>query len=244
MFVALWRGRADRDPGWAAFRSAMLMPFLAFGLGSSSKHGGLHWAAPGILLGAAALALVPIPGRRIWIGLGAASGLTVSLLALFLAVFPETVLRVGWLEREGAGEPPSAFGYLIGSDETLREIERRRRPAVVVVSESYSFAHELGLLSKGTLPTAMAEVRGGVHVFASLYWHSPEYWRGRNALFVSRHDDTQERFAALFAECTEEEPIVVTRGGHELRKTYVMRCRDLLEPVPAFTRLSPRPRRE
>jgi hypothetical protein len=82
-------------------------------------------------------------------------------------------------------------------------------------------------------------VRGGVHGFASLYWHPPEYWRGRNALFVSRHDDVQERFAALFAECREEEPIVVTRGGYRLRTTHVMRCRDLLEPVPAFTRLSP-----
>jgi hypothetical protein len=244
IFVALWRNRRNPDPGWAAYRIALLMPFLAFGLVSISKHVGMHWAAPGLLLGAVALVLVPIPGRKLWFGLGAATGLAVSLLALVLALFPETVLHHGWLAREGAGDPPGAFQYLIGSRETLEEIERRRQPEEIVVSESYSLVHELGLLSGGRTPTALAEVRGGIHGFASLYWYPPEHWLGRDALYVSRHDDARERLATLFAECRDEEPIVVRRGGREIRRTHVMRCRDLQQPSPAFTRLSPRPAAE
>ena len=95
-------------PAWAAYRVALLMPFVAFGLVSISKHVGL------------------------------------------------------------------------------------RQPDEIVVSESYSLVHELGLLSGGRTPTALAEVR----------------------------------------------------GGREIRRTHVMRCRDLREPAPAFTRLSRRPSRE
>ncbi len=239
MFIALWRSRDRRGPGWSSLRVAMLMPFVAFGLISIFKHVGLHWGSPGLLLGTVVLVLVPFAGRRVWIGLGAIAGLTSSLLIVLIALFPEAAFQAVWVERSAPGDkPPRILTYPIGNDELLREVMRRRLPDEVVISQSYSLVHLLGFWSGGELPTALARVTSGVHGLASLYWYPPEHWQGIDAMFVTDRENLEESIAARFAACEPDDPILVTRDGREIRRFRVLRCTDLKQPVPAFSRLS------
>jgi 4-amino-4-deoxy-L-arabinose transferase-like glycosyltransferase len=238
IFIALWDSRRRSDPGWAAFRIAAVMPFVAFGLVSLLKHVGMHWGAPGLVLGTVVLALIPIPGRRIWVGLATVIGLAISLLAVFTTIFPEPVVRAVWQEEERRGGSAAAgVSLLIGNEEIAAQISARRLPHEVVVSQAYPTVHHLAFLSGGELPTALANVRGGVHGLASLYWHRPEQLTGVDAFFVSEKADTAGLITPLFAECVGEEPIRVMLDGREIRHVHVLRCYDLRQPVPAFTRL-------
>jgi 4-amino-4-deoxy-L-arabinose transferase-like glycosyltransferase len=238
IFIALWGSRSRGDPGWSALRIAALMPFVAFGLVSLIKHVGMHWGAPGLVLGTVALALVPIRGRKVWIGLGAATGLTISLVVVFVAIFPEPVLRTIWQEGEERGGAAAAgLSLLVGNDEIAAQITQRRIPSEIVISQAYPTVHHLAFLTGGGLPTALANVRGGVHGLASLYWHRPEHFSGIDALFVSEKADTTDLIAPLFAECASEKPIRILRDGRLVRQVRLSRCRDLRQPVPAFSRL-------
>ena len=214
------------------------MSNVVFGSVALSKPVGMHGGAPGLVLGTVALALIPIRGRKVWIGLAAASGLAVSLLVLFIALFPQPVLRAVWQEGEArGGAAASVLSLLIGNDEIVAEIEQRRRPDELVVSEAYPIVHHLAFLSDGGLTTALANVRGGIHGLASLYWHRPEHFKGIDALFVSDQDDAADLIAPLFAACTKEEPVRVLVDEREVRRIRVMRCHDLRQPAPAFGRL-------
>jgi hypothetical protein len=89
------------------------------------------------------------------------------------------------------------------------------------------------------MPTRLAQMRGGVHGLASLYWYRPEELRGKNFLFVTMRDDLTSRLSGIFAEVTEEAPFLVMRGGTVVRRVSFLRCRDLLQPEGTFTRLPP-----
>jgi hypothetical protein len=192
-----------------------------------------------LVLGTVALALIPIPGRRIWVGLAAVTGLAISLLAVFTTIFPEPVVRTVWQEgEERGGSAAAGVSLLIGNEEIAAQISTRRLPHEVVVSQAYPTVHHLAFLSGGELPTALANVRGGVHGLASLYWHRPEQLTGVDAFFVSEKADTAGRIPPLFAECFREEPIRVMLDGREIRHVHVLRCHDLRQPVPAFSRLT------
>ena len=108
-----------------------------------------------------------------------------------------------------------------------------------MASSSYTNVHLLGFLSGGELETRLANINNGLHGLASLYWHEPEDLRGRNFLFVAndRRGDMHTKLAEIFAEVIEEPPVEIHRQGRLIRSLRVLRCRDLQEPSPAFTRL-------
>ncbi len=94
-------------------------------------------------------------------------------------------------------------------------------------------------LSGGVLETRLANVNNGLHGLASLYWYEPDDLVGRNFLFVA-HDsygDMDTKLAEIFAEIEEQPTIEIYREGQHIRTLRVLRCRDLQQPVPAFSRL-------
>jgi 4-amino-4-deoxy-L-arabinose transferase-like glycosyltransferase len=235
MMIAWWYSRRQKDPGWAVFRVAVATPFAFFGLISIWKHVGGHWGAPGLVLGIVPIALVAFPGRRIWVALGTVMGLALSAVLTFAALDPEAVLAAYRNARPEA-RTPKGIVAMIGNQEIAEEIQRRLRPGEVMASESYTLVHLLPLLVGGELPSTLAHL-GGMHGFASLYWHPPERWDGIDVLFVTERTGNDDKLAELFEACSEEEPIRVFRGGELARELRTLRCRDLLRPEPAFSRL-------
>jgi hypothetical protein len=105
-----------------------------------------------------------------------------------------------------------------------------------MASEGYTDVHLLPLLVRGEMPSALAHF-GGMHGFASLYWHPPEHFDGIDVLFVTERTKNDKHLIPLFEECVEEEPIRIERGGEVAREVRVIRCRNLLRPEPTFSRL-------
>jgi hypothetical protein len=57
-------------------------------------------------------------------------------------------------------------------------------------------------------------------------------------LFLTdERDKIGEELRLLFARCDVEEPIRIYRRGRMVRYEDLLRCRDLQEPAPTFTRL-------
>jgi hypothetical protein len=235
MIIAWWYSRRKSDPGWAVFRVAVATPFVFFGLISIWKHVGGHWGAPGLVLGIVPIALVAFPGRRIWVILGTVMGLAMSAVLTFVALNPETLLAAYRNARPNA-RTPKGITAMIGNEEIAEEVQRRLRPGEVMASESYTHVHLLPLLVRGEIPSTLAHF-GGMHGFASLYWHPPERWDGINVLFVTERTEHDDELAALFEECVVEEPIRIVRGGDLAREMRTIRCRNLLRPEPTFSRL-------
>jgi hypothetical protein len=134
----------------------------------------------------------------------------------------------------------SAAADMIGNPEIAGEIAARLSPGEIMASSSYTITHLMGFLSGGTLETRLANINRGLHGLASLYWHPPGELLGRDFLFVAddKKGDMHTRLEPLFAEVVEQPPIEVHRHGQLIRSLRVLRCRDLRQPVPAFTRLS------
>jgi hypothetical protein len=237
--VKAW-GLRRRQPGWATVGIAALMPFLFFGFVALKERVGLHWAAQGLVLGAVAVVLIPFRGRKPLVTLAAVTGLALSLLIVVAGSQPERLLNVVWPDRtEAPSETAEDVAKMLDNERIAEALQRRHQPGELVGSESYSLVHQFAFLSGGELPTRLANIGGGHHGLASLYWHKPEELRGRNALFLTEKSHLDAQIHALFAACTEEEPITVERGGHTVRTLRLFRCRDLLEPVPLWTRLAP-----
>lgn len=239
MAMAWWRGWRRRDHAWAVLLVGAAMPFVFFGYVSLREEIAPHWGAPGIVLAALALAFMT-PRPRWLMRSGVAFGLAVSLLAVTAVLVVPRALGVRWpfvgrLERKAL----ETVGAAVGNEEIVAEIERRLRPHELVASESYTNVHLFAFLSGGTLPTRLALVSGGVHGLASLYWYRPEELRGRDFLFVTERDGLRAALCDVFASVTEERPLQIVRDGRAVRTVCFLRCRNLLRPEGAFTRLAP-----
>lgn len=240
MLIAGWRRWREGDPAWRSLLLAALSPLVFFALVAVRTRVGAHWGGAGLALGAVGLGLTAFRGRRTLIALGAATGLLLSAAAITIALVPEPLLGWEWSYR---GRPrhisTRKLTALVGNERILAEVEARRRPGELVSSESYSLVHLLAFLSRGHLDTRLAHVGGGKHGLASLYWYSPEELLGKEMLFVTTERRFDGRLHALFASVSEEEPLLIESGGRLVRRIRFLRCRELREPVPAFSRLDP-----
>jgi len=238
LVVAWVRSRRPGDPGRFVIRVAAAVPVVVFGALAVRTEVAPHWVLPGVVPAAAMLATTRFRWRRGLVVAGGVMGLALSVALVAVVRFPETLVGVEW---SYAGQPhrisTSKLSALIGTDDIVREIERRLRPGELMASESYSVVHEFAFRSNGRLPTRLANVNRGSHGLASLYWYAPDDLLGADVLFVTKRDGFDDRLAELFADVVEEEPIVVRLDGEPVRRMRVLRCRDLRRPDGGFSAL-------
>jgi hypothetical protein len=169
---------------------------------------------------------------------GAVFGLGLSVAAILVVQNPALLLDAEW---EYGGRPrrisTGTLSSLVGNREVAERLEERVAPGEFVTTNAYSDVHLWAFLTDGRLQTRLAHISGGSHGLASLYWHSPDELRGRNALFASEREGLKPKLDELFEEVIEEEPVEVWRGDRKVRDFRVYRCRNLLHPEGAFTRL-------
>ena len=237
MAAEWWRGWRRRDPAWNVVLVGAAAPFAFFAFVSLREDVAPHWGAPGVVLGAAVLALSAPRPRRL-IGWGIGFGAALSAVALGLVVFATTALDVSWpLVGRARGAAADALAAAVANDEVVAEISRRLAPGEMMASESYTDVHLYAFLSRGRIPTRLAHVHGGVHGLASLYWYRPAELAGRDFLFVTERPGQADALRAVFASVTEEAPFEIRRDGRTIRRVLFLRCRNLLRPEGAFTRL-------
>ena len=237
--IAWWRGRRLADLGWLAARVAAASPLVVFALIGLRTRVEPHWGTTGVTVFATLLALVAFRGRKALVAAGAVFGLGLCFAAIALVLMPESLLAVEWSYR---GRPnrisTRQLSRLIGNQEVADRLEQIRRPDELVASQSYTDVHLYAFLTQGRLPTRLANIRGGRHGLASLYWYRPSELRGRDVLFVTEAEDLEGKLEALFEEVRPESPIEVVRDGRLVRTIRVYRCRHLTHPEGTFTRLS------
>ncbi len=238
LVVAWVRSRRPDDPGRSVIRVAAAVPVVVFGALAVRAEIAPHWVLPGVVPAAAMLATTQFRWRRGLVVAGGVMGLALSGALVAVVRFPETLLGVEW---SYAGQPQristSKLSALIGTDDIVREVERRLRPGELMASESYSVVHEFAFRSHGRLPTRLANVNRGSHGLASLYWYAPDDLVGADVLFVTKRDGFDDRLRELFADVVEEDPIVVRLDGEPVRRMRVLRCRDLRRPDGGFSAL-------
>ena len=236
--VAWWRSRRPERPDWLAARVAVASPLLLFAVIGLRTRVSPHWGATGVMVAAALLVLVAFRGRSTLVAGAALMGLGLSLAAVGIVLLPERLVAIEWSYR---GQPnrisTKALAELIGNREIVGRLQALRGPDELVASESYSDVHLYAFLSGGRLPTRLANIRGGKHGLASLYWYRPEELAGRDMLFVTDREGQEKVLRGLFAEVRAEPPISIVRGGAVVRTVLLYRCRSLLRPEGAFTRL-------
>jgi 4-amino-4-deoxy-L-arabinose transferase-like glycosyltransferase len=236
--IAGWRRWRAADPAWRALLLAAASPVAFFALTSLRTRVGAHWGGPGLTIAVVALTLTAFRGRRTLIALGAAFGLLLSSTVLAIVLAPGPLLGVEWSYR---GRPKRVstrkLSALVGNERILAEARARLAPNELVSSESYTTVHLLAFLSGGSLETRLANVKGGKHGFASLYWYPPEELRGRDVLFVTDKREVDERLRTVFAEVTEDPPLEIDLEGRVVRRVRFLRCRDMQHPESVFTRL-------
>lgn len=239
--IAMWKRWRGGDLAWCALILAAVGPLAFFALTALRTRVGAHWGAPGLVVGAVALALTTFRGRRTLIALGGTFCMLFCAAALATAFEPGPLLGIQWSYR---GRPNtfsnSALARLVGNETIVAETRARLAPGELVGSESYTTVHLLALLSRGELQTRLAHVRDGRHGLASLYWYPPQDLRGRDVLFVTERPQVAERLFAVFASVTEEAPLEIQLGGRAVRRVHFLRCRNLLHPESVFTRLGER----
>ena len=214
------RGGVDR---WVVVIAAA-MPFLLFGFVSLRERVGAHWGGPGLLIGAAVLAITCFRGRRWLIGLGVAMGLTLSLAVVAAASFPLALMDLQW---QYAGRPnrinTNELARLVGNQQIADEIGRRLQTNEALLLTSYSDVHVYGLLSKGTLPTRLAHITGGEHGLASLYWYEWDDLIGHNALLVTEKEGVAAKIAPYCRDVEALEPSLIVRGVELVRSVSLFR---------------------
>jgi 4-amino-4-deoxy-L-arabinose transferase-like glycosyltransferase len=235
--AAWWKAWRRRDAAWNAVLVGAAVPFAFFAYVSLREDVAPHWGAPGVVLGAAVLALAATRPRRL-ISWGIGFGVALSLAAVGLVAFATTALDVDWpLVGRARGAAADAIAAAVANDEVVAEISRRLAPGEMMASESYTDVHLYAFLSRGRIPTRLAHVHGGVHGLASLYWYPPEQLRGRDFLFVTERGGQAESLRRVFGSVVEEAPFEVRRDGRAVRRVLFLRCRNLLHPEGVFTRL-------
>jgi hypothetical protein len=238
LVVAWWVSRQHTDPAWAALRVAAASPLVLFGLIALRTKVAPHWTAPGLMVAFLLLASTRFRWRRGLQELGVAFGAMLSLVVIAVVAAPERLLDFEW-NRGGRQVriSPDDLSDLIGNREIADRVAAERRPDELVSSQSYSEVHLFAFLSQGSTPTRLAHITGGRHGLASLYWHRADDLAGRDVLFVTDREDVEEKLPALFERVEEISPIEVVRSGQLVRTMRLFRCRNLLQPTPAFSRL-------
>ncbi len=238
MASAWWKAWRRRDPAWNVVLAGAAVPFVFFGWVALREDVPPHWGAPGVVLATLALALT-VPRPRRLVAWGAGFGLALSLAAGALVVFATAALDVSWpLVGRARGAFADTLAAAVANDDVVAEISRRLAPGEMVASESYTDVHLYAFLSRGRVPTRLAHVHGGIHGLASLYWYAPDELRGKDFLFVTERAGLAESVTPLFASVREEPALEIRRDGRVVRRVLFLRCRDLLRPEGAFTRLS------
>jgi hypothetical protein len=237
--VAWWRLGDREELHWQVARIAAAVPPLFFGLVALRSSASPHWAGPGLVVAIPLLVLACFRGRRVLIGLGVASGVLLASLVVVVAAIPETLIEANW---SYPGRPDristDKLGAIVGNEEIMRRVAAVRAPDELVASESYSDVHLHAFLSGGALPTRLANITGGTHGLASMYWYSPESLRGRDFLFFTEKEDrVVEGLRQIFEEVEELDPIEIVRSGKVFRTYRLFRCRNLMKPEGVFTRL-------
>jgi hypothetical protein len=236
--VAWWLSRRERDAGWAAARVAAVTPLAFFGLVGLRTSVAPHWVAPGVMVAFVMLPFVAFRWRRGLQLAGVVVGVGLSLAVIAVVLAPESLLDVEWTHRGRTHRiPTDPVSDLMGNQEIADRVAAARSPGQLVGSQSYSEVHMIAFLTKGAVPTRLAHITGGSHGLASLYWHPSSDLEGRNVLFVTDRDDAAERLPQLFAAVEEQPPIDIVRAGRVVRTMRLFDCRNLLHPVPAFSRL-------
>jgi hypothetical protein len=239
MAAGWWKAWRRRDAGWNAVLVGAAVPFVFFGYVALREDVAPHWGAPGIVLGAAVLALT-VPRPRRLVAWGAGLGIAISVAAVGLVAFATAALDVDWpLIGTARGAFADTLAAAVANDEVVAEVQRRLAPGEMMASESYTDVHLYAFLSKGRMPTRLARVHGGIHGLASLYWYLPETLRGKDFLFVTERDGQKDSLRQIFESVSEESPFVIRRDGRTVRRVLFLRCRDLLRPEGVFTRLEP-----
>lgn len=233
-----WDEVRRRETAFLVIAAVMVATMAAFSIAALREPVAAHWSAPAVVLGVVLLALRGV-GRKAVVA-GAAFGLTLSLGAAAVVSLADPLAT--WL---AAPELPlyrrqsTVFGSLVGNEEIAAGIAARLEPGELVASESYTSVHLSAFLSDGRLPTRLARLTGGKHGLASLYWYSPASLRGCNVLFATEYPrKIGPRLVPLFGSVVEAGELVVVRGGTEVRRVTLFRCRDLLAPEGVFTRLT------
>ena len=248
LFIAMalaWRhGLVHKDPGWKALAVAAACPFVVFGIVSLRTRVGVHWGAPGLILGATMFALTPSTrSRRALATISGAFGGLVTAFALIVVLWPVALFEADWTKAPWFGRiRAQVLNPLVGNSAVVREIERLRRPDELVASESYTTVHLFAFLSeRQQLSLVLADINHGEHGLASLYWHTPDELQGRDVLFVTRNPWlTIEQLEPYFAHVEEVAPIEISRDGELVRYFRVFRGTDLRHVSPAFSRLDRR----
>ena len=248
LFVAMalaWRrGLVRKDAGWKALAVAAACPFVFFGVVSLRTEVGGHWGAPGLVLGATLFALTPYTrSRQALAYISGAFGGLVTAFALIVLIFPVALFEADWTRAPWFGRiRAEVLNPLVGNTAAVREIERRRRPDELVASESYTNVHLFAFLAeRQQLSLVLADINDGEHGLASLYWHTPDEFEGRDVLFVTRNPWLRiEQLAPYFAHVEEVAPIEIRRDGELVRYLRLFRGTDLRHATPAFSRLDRR----
>lgn len=217
---------------------AMLAPFMFFGLISLREGVGGHWGGPGLVVGAVILALTPFRGRKCLVGLGAFMGVGLSMAAIFVVSFPEQLMNFEWSYAGQARRINTRqLGRLLGNQELLAQLEAHRRPNEPLFFTSYSNTHLFALLSKGRLPTRLANIAGGSHGLASLYWYERDALLGKDLSIVSSKETKARAWLEKNCRSFEEEaPVEYWRGDERIRRLSVLRCHGLEKDGGLFGR--------
>jgi hypothetical protein len=126
---------------------------------------------------------------------------------------------------------------VVGYEETVAELRRRLRPGEIVASESYTWVHTLQLVSGGDLPVYLADVDGGMHGLASLYWYRNDRFEGMDVLWVTTRPRTQEALRRICRDVEVLDPIRVVHDGVLVRRIESYRCRGIDPPEGVMGRL-------
>ncbi len=244
IWALLRRRHRPDDVAWRVALTGALAPFLFFGLVSLRSQVAPHWSAPGLLL-LVIVATLCVDLRSRWLKVGVGVGLTMSVLTLSVAAFPTWPPSLGIAAADADG--PSPLIRIVGQRDVVAELESRQSewiledgdPTLLVASDSYSWTHTASLLSAGRLETRLAFLSGGPgsHGLASLYWHTPQSFVGRDVLVFSQRKSLGAKLEPI---CTTVEPLEPYRWNGGILGTlevWMWRCGDLHSPAGVFSRL-------